>query len=125
MRLQPRARAGIALTAAYAVALQALLLTAIASSTALAGTAILPICASPHHSAPGDSGQAGHGQNGQDCLDACLTGFCSAAPLLPAPTRALHYAPKPLLTLVPAFEAQAPIPADRGTAHRSRAPPAA
>ncbi|HEX3502654.1 MAG TPA: DUF2946 family protein [Xanthobacteraceae bacterium] len=122
MRLQPRARAGIALLAAYAVALQALLLTAIASSAALAGTAVVPICASTHHSAPADSGQADHGQ---DCLDACLTGCCCAAPLLPAPARALRYAPKPLLTLATAFEAQAPIPAGRGTAHRSRAPPAA
>lgn len=121
MKLQPRARAGIALVAAYAVALQALLLTVIASSAALAGTAVAPICASTHHSAPGDSGQAGHGQ---DCLDACLTGCCCAAPLLPAPAGALRYAPKPLLTLAAVFAAQAPIVADHPKAHRSRAPPA-
>jgi hypothetical protein len=120
MKLQPHARAGIALTVAYAVALQALLLAFIAPSTALAGTAALPLCVSSHL-APSRPGQSGHGQ---DCLDACLTGCCSAAPLLPAPARALIYAPKPLQMLAAGFEAREPIVAGHAKAHRSRAPPA-
>jgi hypothetical protein len=121
MKLQPRARAGIALTAAYAVALQALLLAFIAPSADLAGTAALSICASSSHSAPSGPGQAGHGR---DCLDACLTGCCCVAPLLPRPARAVRYAPKPLQTLATRFEPQAPVVVGRATAHRSRAPPA-
>jgi hypothetical protein len=122
MKLQPRARAWIALVAAYAVALQALLLAVIAPSAVAAGAAALPICASSVHPAPGGPGQAGHGQ---DCLDACLTGCCCAAPLLPVPARALLYAPRPLQTFAEGGEPQAPMLIGRAKAHRSRAPPAA
>jgi hypothetical protein len=121
MKLQPRARVGLALTAAYAVALQALLLAFIAPAAALAGTAVVPLCASSH-STSGGPGQTGHGQ---DCLDACLTGCCSAAPLLPKPARALLYAPKPLQTLTAGLEAQELVVAGHAKAHRSRAPPTA
>jgi hypothetical protein len=121
MTLQPRARAGIALAAAYALALQALLLAVIAPAASLAGTAALPICTSTHAS-PAGSGQTGHGQ---DCLDACLTGCCCGLPLLPAPPRALDAAPKPLQTLAAPRRAAAPVLIRIAKAHRSRAPPAA
>jgi len=117
MTLQPRARAGIALIAAYAVALQALLLAVVAPPAALAGTALLPICAgAPAHSAPGGGGQ--------DCLDACLTGCCCTAPILPAPEHdAFRIAPRPLQTLAAALDAQSPVLVRPAKAHRSRAPP--
>jgi hypothetical protein len=126
MNLQPRARSGIALLAAYAVAMQALLLAAIASSAGVAGAA-LPICSSSTtHPLPAGGGQADRGQagHGQDCLDACLTGCCCGAPLLPLPPHALYSPPKPLQTLAAAVEGSALVPIRVAKAHRSRAPPA-
>jgi hypothetical protein len=121
MKVQPRTRIGIALVAAYAVALQALLLAVVASSAGAASVtriAELPLCASTsNHSTP-----AGHGQ---DCLDACLTGCCCGAPLMPAAPRALYSAPKPLQALAVALNVDTPVPVRAAKAHRSRAPPAA
>lgn len=131
MILQPRARAGIALIAAYALAMQALLLAVVAGATGTAGAAALPICISAGtHPVPADIGRAGGGQaggqagHGQDCLDACLTGCCCGAPLQPLPPHALHSPPQRLLTLAVALEGSAPVPFRAGKAHRSRAPPA-
>ena len=117
MRLQPRARAGIALIAAYAVALQALLLAVIAPPSALAGTAVLPICAG----APGHPVPAGRGQ---DCLDACLTGCCGTAPILSAPAHdAARVAPRPLHMVIARPDPRGSVPLRVAKAHRSRAPP--
>jgi hypothetical protein len=121
MKMQPRTRTGIALIAAYAVALQALLLAVMASSAGVAsatGIAALPLCASTsNHSTP-----SGHGQ---DCLDACLTACCCGAPLMPAAPRALYSAPKPLQALAVALNVGTPVLIRAAKAHRSRAPPAA
>src|SRR5215469_10565707 len=107
MILQPRARIAIALIAAYAVALQALLLAVVAPTAGAAG--VVPICASvgDRAAALGGDGQAGHGQ---DCLDACLNGCCCGAPLLPAPPRALYFAPQPLRALAAAPQSYASVP---------------
>jgi hypothetical protein len=126
MILQPRARAGVALIAAYALAMQALLLAVIASSAGVAGAAALPICASAGaHPIPADDGQAGGGQagHGQDCLDACLTGCCCGAPLQPLPPHALASPPQPLQALAAARDGSPPVPTRAAKAHRSRAPP--
>ncbi|HUC48301.1 MAG TPA: hypothetical protein VMA30_02885 [Xanthobacteraceae bacterium] len=121
MKLQPRARAGIALAAAYAVALQALLLAVTAPAAGLAGAAALPICTNTH-SSPAGNGQTGHGQ---DCLDACLTGCCCGTPLLPTPPHLLDAASKPLQTLAAPRGAAVPVLIRFAKAHRSRAPPVA
>jgi hypothetical protein len=121
MTLQPRARTAIALVAAYAVALQALLLAAIASSASVDGVTALPICASAHAS-PASNG--GTGQS-QDCLDACLTGCCCGVPILPLPPKAADAAPKPLHVLAAAHESDVLVPVRAAKAHRSRAPPVA
>jgi hypothetical protein len=128
MTLQPRARTGIALIAAYAVALQALLLAVVVPAASAAGTAALPICAGAgSHAAQSSHGPRGHGQAGygQDCLDACLTGCCCGAPLLPLPPRAFNLTAKPLQILTAAVEGRASAPIRAAKAHRSRGPPAA
>jgi hypothetical protein len=139
MKLQPRARAGIALMAAYTVAVQALLLAVIAPAAAVAGisagVAALPICARAASSSAqpddgqagqsGQPGQVGHAGHGQDCLDACLTGCCCGAPLVPLPAGVSYGAPKPLQMLAPESETHRPILLRAAKAHRSRAPPAA
>jgi hypothetical protein len=119
MKLQPHARAGIALIAAYAVALQALLLAVIVPSAGRsAEISALSICASSaNHSIP-----AGHGQ---DCLDACLTGCCCGAPLVPMPGAAAFFMPAParIITSMPAVGRLVAVRI--ANAHRSRAPPRA
>src|SRR3984957_19979621 len=121
MSLRHHARTGIALAAAYAVALQAILLAVAAPAAGAAGISPIPLCAgaSTGHSAP-----AGHpGNSGQDCLDACLTGCCGAVPVCPGPAGAIIYEPARAPHLAPAL-AKSPHMAVRvGNAHRSRAPP--
>ncbi len=117
MSLRHHARAGIALAAAYAVALQAILL-AVSVPVAAAGTAVLPICSAVSgHSAPAN--------HGQDCLDACLTGCCSGAPVCPSPADAVVTAPVVAQTMAPALGISPHLAERVDNAHRSRAPPAA
>jgi hypothetical protein len=120
------ARIGTALAAAYAVALQAMLLAYGVPLAAAGG--IVPICSQ----AAGHSAAAGQGQNhgqdhGQDCLEACLTGCCSSAPVCPAPAAAAATLYKPALAQVmaPARQAGPRLAARVTAAHRSRAPPLA
>jgi hypothetical protein len=126
MKLQPRARTGIALIAAYAVALQALLLAVVVPSAGmvtgglpgLAGAAALPLCASSaNHSSP-----AGHAP---DCLDACLTGCCCGAPLVPTPGTAAFFAAAPARIMKPTLAVGKLAAVRVNNAHRSRAPPLA
>jgi hypothetical protein len=116
MSLRRHARVGIALAAAYAVALQAVLLAF--GVPGAGGVAAVPICsAAAGHSAP--AGQS------QDCLDACLTGCCSGAPICPTPAAIAICTPAPAQMLAAAPEIE-PLPAARvANAHRSRAPPSA
>jgi hypothetical protein len=122
MNVRYHARAAAALAAAYVVALQAILLAF--SAPGAGAVAALSICAS---AVPGHSAPIGHApiEHGQDCLDACLTGCCCGAPILPAPTGAAGYVPAPLYTLAAAHNASAPFFASPTNAHRSRAPPVA
>lgn len=117
MRLRIYARAIVALAAAYALALQAVLL---AFGDPVAGAmrvAALPICASlgAGHSAP-----AGHGN---DCLVACLAGCCCGAPVMPVPGAAASYAPQQGETLAAVLATTPILPFGATAAHRSRAPP--
>ncbi|MGA9010678.1 MAG: hypothetical protein WB495_28250 [Xanthobacteraceae bacterium] len=114
MSLRRHARIGIALAAAYAFALQAVLLAFGIPSAG--GVAAVSICsAAAGHSTP--AGQS------QDCLEACLTLCCRGAPICLTPAAVAIYAPAPaqMLTAVPEV---GPLPAVRiAAAHRSRAPP--
>jgi len=119
MSLRHHARAGLALAAAYAVALQAILLAFGVPIAGAGGVSAFPVCAA----AAGHSAPAGHGQ---DCLEACLTGCCSGAVFVgPAPAGAMVYAPTPAQTMAPALGARPHLAARITNAHRSRAPPAA
>lgn len=122
MNVRYHARAAVALAAAYVVAMQAILLAFGAPVAGSVGIAALPICAS---AAAGRSAPGGHGQHGQDCLDACLTGCCCGAPILPAPAGAAVYAPAPMHTFAVMRDARMPFLASLTNAHRSRAPPIA
>ena len=111
------ARTLVALAAAYAVALQALLLAVGVPVAGASEFATVPICSSfgAGHSAP-----AGHRQ---DCLGACLTGCCCGAAVFPAPGLAMAYAPVPLLRIAAAPERVPPLRFSVTRANRSRAPP--
>jgi hypothetical protein len=118
MSLRHHARAGMTLAAAYAVALQAILLATAVPVAGAAGVGTIPICANAAgHSVPASSGQ--------DCLDACLTGCGGAVPVCPAPPAAAIYAPAVEQTMAPALDAGPRFTARASNAHRSRAPPVA
>jgi len=120
MSMRHHVRAGVALAAAYAVALQAILL-AIGAPGGVAGElAALPICSTlgstqgGGHSAPG-------GQT-HDCLGACLGCGCGT-PVCPTAGPALGYAPAPLHIIAAAVTARPLLQLRATGAHRSRAPP--
>lgn len=119
MSMRQSARTLVALAAAYAVALQALLLAVGVPVTGASEFAAVPICSSfgAGHSAP-----AGHTQ---DCLGACLTGCCCGAAVFPAPGLAMAYAPVPLLRIAAAPEIAPTSRFSAARANRSRAPPLA
>jgi len=117
--MRHHARAGVALAAAYAVALQAILLAIGAPGGGAAELAALPICSTlgstlgSGHSAPG--GQA------HDCLGGL--GCCCGTPVCPGPGPALVYAPLPLHIIASALTAPPRLLLRATGAHRSRAPP--
>jgi hypothetical protein len=114
----------VALVAAYAVALQAIL---IVFAGPVAGTAALadqPICSFVGLGGAGKTPAGGGGPAGHthDCLAACTAGCCAAAGgLQPTATAALA---APRSAPVAALHRVAPPSAQTATgAHRSRAPP--
>ena len=119
MSIRRHVRATVALIAAYAVALQTVLLVfagAAPGATLLAGT---PICSSVGTAGTG-SAPPGHSQ---DCLAACLTGCCCGAAAVPVPGTTVAYAPEPARIVIAAIEATAVTWLGVTAAHRSRAPP--
>jgi hypothetical protein len=120
MRIRHSARAAVALAAAYAVALQTILLVFGGPVTGAAHFAAQPIC-----SYFGDSGPAPAGP-GHDCLEACLTGCCCGAVAVPLPGVAGIAAPMRVQRVGAAVAVAAPTVRLTATgAHRSRAPPPA
>jgi hypothetical protein len=119
MRIHGSARAAVALVAAYAVALQTILLVFGGSLAGAAGFAGQPICS---HSGAATTSPAPAGP-GRDCLAACLSGCMCGAIAVPVRGAALLYAPQPLQTLAAAAEAAPAMPLSASRAHRSRAPP--
>jgi len=120
MSIRHHLRTLVALAAAYALALQAILL-AVGPLAGGARFGALPICSGLGSAADaGHSSPAGHGQN---CPGACL-GCCCGTPVCPAPPMpALSYAPAPLETLAAALVPPPRLPVRADAAHRSRAPP--
>jgi hypothetical protein len=119
MNIRRHVRATVALIAAYAVALQTILLVfagAAAGATLFAAT---PIC-SGFGAAGTGSAPPGHGQ---DCLTACLTGCCCGTTAVPLPGATVAYVPESAQAVGAAIEATAPSRPGMTAAHRSRAPP--
>jgi hypothetical protein len=120
----------VALAAAYAVVLQAILLAFSVPIAGAAGFDAAPICASHGTSSGGPSVPDGHEQNrdrhqGQDCLDACLTGCCCGASLRAVPGAWLAAAPALSQTAAATVESAPVLRQPVAFAHRSRAPPLA
>jgi hypothetical protein len=116
-------RSLVALVAAYALALQTVLLTFGGAVAAVGGGAGSAICA--HRSADTGVPPVGPGPHSQGCLAACLTGCCCALIAVPPPSAQATRAPRALTT---SADATAPVaialPRVTGR-HRSRAPPIA
>ena len=121
MSIRRHVRAAVALIAAYAVALQTILLVFAGTVPGATSFAATPICSS--------FGTAGTGSvppgHSQDCLTACLTGCCCGATALPVPGATVAYAPQPAQAVAAAIEAAATTRPGVTAAHRSRAPPVA
>jgi hypothetical protein len=113
----------VALLAAYAVALQALLLAAaapVAGAMEITGDpAALPICSGvgAGHSMPVNHD---HG-----CLGACLAGCCGSAPAAPHSVAVVLVAPSAEYAVTPVLQSVTVPPFRAAGAHRSRAPPIA
>lgn len=123
MRPPHYTRALVALVAAYALALQTVLLT-FGGAVAAAGEGAGPaLCA--HRSADTRVPPVGPGPHSQGCLAACLTGYCGALIAVPPPSVQATRAPRALMASND-VTAPAAIALPRVTGrHRSRAPPLA
>jgi hypothetical protein len=120
MTIRQYVRATVALIAAYAVALQTILLVFAGTVPGAMSFAATPICSGAGIAGTG-SVPPGHGQ---DCLTACLTGCCCAA-AVPMPGATAAYAPEPARIVIAAIEAAVTPRPGMTAAHRSRAPPLA
>jgi hypothetical protein len=119
MSIRQYVRATVALIAAYAVALQTILLVFAGAAPGAASFAATPICSSVGTAGTG-SVPPGHSQ---DCLTVCLTGCCCGAAAIPVPGGTVAYAPEPARIVIAAVEAAATPRHGITAAHRSRAPP--
>jgi hypothetical protein len=121
MNTRRHIRAAVALIAAYAVALQMILLALAGPMGGTTQFAAQPICSAIGTAGTG-SVPPGHSQ---DCLAACLTGCCGGATAVPVPGATIAYAPEPAQTVSAAIEAATTMGPGITAAHRSRAPPLA
>lgn len=121
MRPPHYTRVLVALVAAYALALQTVLLT-FGGAVAGDGTGP-PICA--HRTTDTGTPPAGPDHHNQGCLAVCLSGCCCALIAVPPPSVQATRAP-PALTTIDDATAPTPIALPHVTGrHRSRAPPLA
>ena len=118
MTLRRSARALVALLAAYAVALQTMVLVAGGPAAGMLALSALPIC-SPLDAGRSDPAPVGHSH---DCLAACLAG-CSGNPHPLPPAVAAVYGPQPVRMIAVPVDATVPLRFGATGAHRSRAPP--
>jgi len=119
MSIRRYVRATVALIAAYAVALQTILLVFAGALPGTPSLASTPICSSVGTAGTG-SVPAGHSQ---DCLTACLTGCCCGAAAVPLPAATVAYARESERIVIAAIEPAATPRPSVTAAHRSRAPP--
>jgi hypothetical protein len=119
MSIRRYARAAMALIAAYAVALQMILLALVGPMAGATQFAAQPICSAIGTAGTG-SVPAGHSQ---DCLAACLTGCCCGATAVPVPGTNVAYTPEPAQTVTATIETAVTMRPGIDAAHRSRAPP--
>jgi hypothetical protein len=118
MGVRQYVRAAVALIAAYAVALQTILLVLTVPIAGTAAFAAQPICS--HGAATTGSAPNGHAH---DCLGACLTGCCCGTTVLPTPEAAVACAPQRAPSVVAVIAPVSTLPLSVTAAHRSRAPP--
>jgi len=124
MSLRHDMRALVALAAAYALALQAILL-AVSAPLGAWGAEFggLPICSGLGSGHPAGSGSAPLGHTG-DCPGTCLGCCCGPATChLPGP--AMTHGPAPAQIVTVTLIARPPVRVGMLAAHRSRAPPLA
>jgi hypothetical protein len=121
MSIRRYARAAVALIAAYAVALQMILLALVGPMGGATQFAAQPIC-STFGTAGTGSVPAGHSQ---DCLAACLAGCCCGATAVPVPGATVAYVPEPAQIVMAVIESATAMRPGITAAHRSRAPPLA
>jgi hypothetical protein len=118
MSIRRYVRATVTLIAAYAVALQTILLV-FAGTMPGASFAATPICSG--------AGAAGTGSvppgHSQDCLTACLTGCCCGAAAVPVPGASVADVPEPTQIVTAVNEVATAIRPGVSAAHRCRAPP--
>jgi hypothetical protein len=119
MSIRRHMRTIVALAAAYAVALQALLLAVGGPIVGAGQFAALPICSAfGSATGTGHSAPAGHGHDCPGCF-----GSCCGTPVCPAPSPALTYAPVFLQNVAAVLASVSLLPVPTSAAHRSRAPP--
>jgi|SRR5579863_1348031 len=119
MSLASRLRAVLALAAAYAVALQVILLAVTGPLATGATFAVRPICS--HFGAGGSSAPAGQADGR---VGACF-GCCCGPPIGPTSAPAMTCTPAPAQTVAVARVTAPRLIAAAARAHRSRAPPLA
>jgi len=119
MSIRQYVRATVALIAAYAVALQTILLVFAGAAPGAASFAATPICSSVGTAGTG-SMPPGHSR---DCLTVCLTGCCCGAAAVPVPGATVAYVPESVQIVAAAVETAATTRPGVAAAHRSRAPP--
>lgn len=119
MSIRRHVRGTVALIAAYAVALQTILLVFAGALPGAAPFAATPICSSVGTAGTG-SLPPGHSQ---DCLTACLTGCCCGAAAVPLPGAAVAYVAEPARVVIAAIDAATIARPGVTEAHRSRGPP--
>jgi hypothetical protein len=120
MSIRHHVRATVALIAAYAVALQSVLLVFAGTVPAGATSFATPICSGAGAAHPASPASPGHSQ---DCLAACLTGCCCGAAALPAPGATVADVPQPVEVVAAAIETAPTLRPGMTAANRSRAPP--
>jgi hypothetical protein len=114
-------RALLALIAAYAVALQAVLLAVGGPAFGATQFAAVPICSPFGSTVPGHAPP----RHGHDCLLAtCVAGCCWASHAAPSPDLAVIHAPDLARASAAAADAAPILRLSLTRAHRSRAPPA-
>jgi hypothetical protein len=124
MSIRYHARMVVALLAAYAVALQSILLVVTVpvtgAKTQLSGeSAALPLCSR------GGSGHSVPVNRAHDCLGACVAGCCGSSPAAPHSVAIALDLPPAGQAVSLAFERIPVLPFGAAGAHRCRAPPLA